>query len=317
MKWYLLEQFPPYYLKELKKLKGIEVEDISSLSDEEVLRRLEDAHGFIFRSRFQIDREFINRYPHLQWIIRVGVGLDHIDYVYAEARGIKVFHTPGANAKAVAIHALGMLLALLKRIVKADREVHQWLWLRHENKGIEPWDLTVGLIGFGNTGSTFSQVLSPLVKQILVYDKYKQVTPCLNIRPSSWDEIYEKVDILSFHVPLTEETYHYLNRKVLERFQRPFWLLNLSRGRVVETAAVIQGLKEGKILGAALDVLENENLSQLTPQEREEFVWLLNHPYVILTPHIGGWSEQADRNALKMVLDVIRSLVETPIQSTS
>lgn len=317
MKWYLLDRFPDSYREELNRIEGIVVEDLSPLPEAAILERLHDADGFLFRSRFRVDRPFLDRYPNLKWIVRVGVGLDHVDCAYAETRGVKVFHTPGVNARAVAVHTLGLLLALLKKIVQADREVHQWLWRREENKGNEPWDLTVGIIGFGNTGSAFGHLLAPMVKRILVYDKYKTVQASANILPSSWEEIYEEADALSFHVPLTEETHFYFNRERLARFQKPFYLLNVSRGKVVETAALIQGLKEGKIVGAGLDVLENEELSKLSEKERSELRWLLEQPNVIITPHIAGWSFESDRNALEMVIALLKRILQEPVQKQS
>ena len=255
-----------------------------------ILGNMAGVEVLVIRTKTQVDKEVIEASTQLRCIARAGAGLDNIDVNLAEQLGITCVNAGEANSDAVGEHSLGMLLMLLNNLSRAHSEVKQGIWQREANRGTELKGKTIGIIGYGNTGSAFAQKLSGMGVKILAYDKYLSGFGSDRVEESNWEKIYQQADILSFHVPLTPETHHYLNHERLKLFKKPIWLLNLSRGKVVDTQAIVTGLKDGKLKGCALDVLENEKLETLKPEEKEQFGFLAGNPNVILTPHVGGWT---------------------------
>jgi len=255
---------------------------------------VKDVEGIITSTRLQLDAQLIDAAPYLKWIGRMGSGMEVIDVPYAIAKGIKCFSSPEGNANAVAEHALGLLLSLTKKINISNAEIKEGFWLREENRGTELEGKTIGIIGFGHTGKAFVKKLRGFDMNILVYDKYKQDT---TMEPLVFchdlNAIYEQADIVSFHVPLQEDTKDYFNDRFLSRFKKPIILINTSRGTVVNTATLIKGIKENKVLGACLDVFEEEPLAKMNEEVKNNFQILLNNKNVVITPHIAGYTQEA------------------------
>ena len=280
-------------LEESLRNAGFRCDYFSELSLDKLKDIIKDYSGIIVRSRFQLNKELLSLAEKLSFIGRVGAGMEGIDVDYATRAGIKCFNAPEGNRNAVGEHAIGMLLALMNKMIRADDEVRNGIWKREENRGFELGGKTVGLIGYGNTGGAFARKLPGFDCSVLAYDKYKSGFSDEYVKEAGMDEIFSRSDVLSLHVPLTEETHYLVNTEYLQKFQNDIWLINTSRGKVVNTAELLNALDSGKILGAALDVLEYESLSFEGLQNDE-----LPEPYralaasdkVILSPHVAGWT---------------------------
>jgi len=260
---------------------------------EDIIQALPGFEGLFIRSKTFVDQEVMENAPKLRFIARAGAGLDLIDLEVAKQHGVEVFHAGEGNRDAVAEHMLGMLLGLLANIVKADKEVRSGIWDREGNRGVELMKKTVGLIGYGNNGGATAKRLSGFGCKVLAYDKYRDHYGDDYAQEASLEQIMQEADILSLHVPLTDETKYLIDQKLIEGFAKPFYLMNLSRGKVADLTAVVEGLKSGKIIGACLDVLENEKLKTLTEPQQAVFDYLINSNRVVLTPHIGGWTHES------------------------
>jgi D-3-phosphoglycerate dehydrogenase / 2-oxoglutarate reductase len=260
---------------------------------EEIRYALPAYHGLMIRSKTFLDREMLENAPQLRFIARAGAGLDLIDLDVAGELGIEVFHAGTGNRDAVAEHALGMLLALFNNILRADRQVRNGIWDREGNRGVELMGKTVGLIGYGNNGSATAKRLSGFGCKVLAYDKYRDHYGDAFAVESSIDEIQAEADVLSLHIPLTDITRYLVDEEFINAFAKPFYLLNLSRGEVVKLKAVTEALESGKVLGACLDVLENEKIGKLTTEQQEVFDYLRTSDRVVLTPHIAGWTHES------------------------
>ena len=257
---------------------------------------LPEAYGIVIRSRFTIDSDFLKFCPNLKFIARSGSGLENIDTKACKDLGIRVYNSPEGNRNAVAEHALGMLLSLLHKIQKADKEVRQGEWNRESNRGEELDGKTVGIIGYGNNGAAFAKKLRGFDVRVLAYDKYKSGFGDHFVQECTLNAILEQADVISFHIPQNKETRSFLNKEFVASMQKPFYLLNLSRGKIVDTAALVEGLQNGKIKGAGLDVLEFESKSFESFFEQElpgSFSYLINSENVVLTPHVGGWTSES------------------------
>lgn len=255
---------------------------------------IKDCVGVITSTRIQLDKNLIDAAPNLKWIGRMGSGMEVIDLEYAALKGILCFGSPDGNCNAVAEHAMGLLLNLTKKIHSSFDEIKQGLWLREENRGFELEGKTVGIIGFGHTGTAFAKKLRGFDVSIVAYDKYKKDLKFDNVRfCENLSLIYEQADVLSFHVPQSAETKNYFNTNFLASMKKPFLLLNTSRGNVVSIKTLFEGLQSGKIIGAGLDVLPMEPISKMDISEREVMEDIMKLPQVIVTPHIAGYSVES------------------------
>lgn len=275
-------------------------------SHEKIIQEIASFDGLIIRSRIKINKEIIDAGVNLKFIARYGAGMENIDVNYAESKKIKCLHAAAGNKDAVAEHAIGMLLSLFNNLNKADAEVRQYQWLREVNRGEELAGKTVGIIGYGNMGSAFAKRLQGFDVKVLIYDKYK--TNFLNniswLEEASLEKIYEEADVISIHVPLTNETEGMINATWLNKFKKPIYIINTARGKVLNTADAMQLMNHNKILGMCLDVLEYEDTSfehLSASHQNETITQLFNSKKVILTPHIAGWSQQSNVKLAKVL----------------
>lgn len=289
---------------EILRERGFVCDEDYTSPKEEILKKIADYSGVIIRSRFKLDREFLDAGIHLKVIGRAGAGMENIDLAYAASKGITCVHAPEGNRVAVGEHALGMLLALMNNFLRADLEVRQAIWKREENRGVELTGKTVGIIGYGNMGSAFAKVLRGFDVKILAYDKYKSGFGDQYVTESSLQEIFNEADVLSLHVPLTTETKGMVNASFLGSFVKPIWLLNTSRGPVLNTGDLMNAITSGKVAGAGLDVLEFESVSFENIHADDlpdSFQQLRTSDRVILSPHVAGWTMESHRKIAEVL----------------
>ncbi|UUF15397.1 MULTISPECIES: 2-hydroxyacid dehydrogenase [Flavobacterium] len=280
-------------------------------SKEEIEAKIQDYNGIVIRSRFKIDKTFLDKATNLQFIARVGAGLESIDCDYALSKDIELIAAPEGNRNAVAEHTLGMILSLFNKLNIADYEIRSGQWNRESNRGHELDGKTVGIIGYGNMGKAFAKKLRGFDVEVLCYDIQDNVGD-ENARQVSLKELKEKTDVLSLHIPWTPETDRMVDAAFINEFKKPIWIINTSRGKNIVTADLVETMKTGKVLGAGLDVLEYEKLSFETlfqdKNTPEAFQYLLDGRKVILTPHIAGWTFESHERLAQVIVDKIKKV---------
>jgi D-3-phosphoglycerate dehydrogenase len=294
----------PYLVNELES-KGYTVSYQPAITYDEVLEQVKDIEGLIVTTRIKVDKAVLDNAAKLKWIGRLGSGMELIDVKYAESKGITCVSSPEGNADTVGEQVVGMLVCLMHNILKSNLQLREGIWERDGNRAWELGGRTVGIIGYGNTGSAVAKRLRGFEVNIIAYDKYKTNYGTSEVKEVSLQDIFEQAEIVTTHLPLTDETFHMVNEQFLQSFAKPIYYINASRGKVVDTPALVAALDKGLVKGACLDVLENEKLSAYTPAEQAMFTKLLTAPNVVMTPHIAGYSHEA---TIKMAQIVLRKL---------
>lgn len=293
MKVLITDEMHPALVTDLQHL-GWQVDYRPDINNEETLQIINQYEILIISTKTIVDKNFINQAIRLKIVARGGSGMENIDSDYAQQKGIICFNTPEGNCNAVAEHCIGLLLNLMNHISRSANEVMQGKWNRESNRGEELQGKTIGIIGFGHTGSTLARRLRGFDVEILYTDPYNNHTYDF-AKKVDITTLQEKADIISFHVPLTEETFHILNADFIDNCTKNIYIINASRGKVMDTSSVLSILDSPKLLGLGLDVLENEKLSTYTVREKEQLNKLLQSPKVLITPHIAGWSHRSKR----------------------
>lgn len=297
----------PLMIEQLNKA-GFKNDEAYTLSKEQIQEIIGTYDGLIIRSRFQIDRSFLEAAANLKFIGRVGAGLENIDCDFARSRGIELIAAPEGNRTAVAEHAMGMLLSLMNRLNLVDKEVRNGIWLREENRGMELEGKTVGIIGYGYMGKAFAKRLKGFDCKVIFYDIKENISD-ENAQQVSLETLQQEADIVSLHTPQTPETLHLINNEFIKGFKKPFWFINTARGKSVNTAHLTDALKDGTIKGAALDVLEYEKSSFENMFESQElpepFQYLLKAENVLLSPHIAGWTLESKEKLAQIIVNKI------------
>ncbi|WP_299223023.1 2-hydroxyacid dehydrogenase [uncultured Psychroserpens sp.] len=308
MKILHLDTNHPLLINQLNELGFINDENYNA-SKETIQNRIHDYDGFIIRSRFKIDKPFLDAATKLKFIGRVGAGLENIDCEYAKLKGIKLITAPEGNRNAVGEHSLAMVLSLFNKLNKANKDVREGKWQREANRGIELDGKTVGLIGYGNMGKAFAKKLRGFDVDVLCYDIKSNVGDT-NAKQVALEELQQKTDVLSLHTPETSLTINMVNSEFINSFKKPFWLINTARGKSVVTKDLVVALKSGKVLGAGLDVLEYEKSSfenLFSNAIPEAFNFLIHADNVILTPHVAGWTVESKEKLAQTIVDKIKA----------
>ena len=290
-------------LQETLEKKGYQVLYAPVISYADLTEKISEVTGLVVTTRIPIDRKLLEKAENLKWIGRLGSGMELIDVIYAAEKKIVCVSSPEGNRDAVAEQALGMLLNLMHNISRSAAEVIKGEWLREQNRGIELNGKTVGVVGYGNTGEAFSKLLTAFGVTVLAYDKYRFGFGSVHVKEASLEQLCKYADVISFHVPLTSITKYMADTDFFNALRNKPFILNTSRGGIINTVALILALKENKIAGAALDVLENENLNTYTTEEKEQFLLLVQHPQVLITPHIAGYTQEALYKMSRVLLE--------------
>ena len=300
----------PTLISTLKNNGYINDLDISS-SKEEIIKIIKDYDGLILRSRFKIDKDFIDNASNLKFIARVGSGLENIDCNYAKSKNIEVISSPEGNSNAVGEHAMGLLLSLLNNINTSSNQVKEGLWFREKNRGFEIEGKTVAILGMGNTGKSFAKKISSFNCKVFFYDIDEKIKSKY-AKKSSLDFLYKNADIVSLHLPHTIKNTDLFNKEFIQKFDKPFWLINTSRGKIVNTPDLVDALNEKKILGAGLDVIdiESSSFNNIEKGLNPYFNELINLKNVIITPHIAGWTFESNVKLSQIIIDKIKSLLK-------
>lgn len=295
-KVFFLDTVHPVLAERLTGSGLYECIDASYWTKQECEAGLSSAYGIVIRSRFTMDESFLQFAPQLKFIARSGAGMENIDENYCAARGIALYNAPEGNRNAVGEHALGMLLSLMNKLHTANRDVKSGIWDREGNRGVELDGKTVGIIGYGNNGSAFAKKLRGFDVTVLAYDKYKTNFGDDFVIEATLEAVLRKSDVISFHIPQNEETIYFADQEFFDALGKPIFLLNLSRGKIVDTAALKQALESNRVLAAGLDVneFEKKSFEQFFDENQPELLrYLLESDRVLLTPHVGGWTAES------------------------
>lgn len=311
MRILLLDTNHPLIEKQLSE-KGFVLDADYTSTYDEVLEKIRNYEGIIIRSRIPLDHNFLTKATHLKFIARVGAGMENIDVNAAQDLGIQLINSPEGNRDSVAEHVVGMLLILMNRLFIASNEVKNGIWKREENRGDELLGKTFGIIGYGNMGKATAKRLSGFGIKVIFYDIKDNLSDEFATQVSL-DEIQKRADILSLHIPLTDETYYMIDENFIAKMQKNFYFVNTARGKNLKTKALVEALKSGKVLGACLDVLEYEKSSfenldtstSLSTKENQDLKYLLDSDKVIVTPHIAGWTLQSKEKLAQVIVDKI------------
>lgn len=285
------------------KKNSLDFEYIPTADYQILFDKIEMATGIVVATQINIDKKILDRALHLKWIARLGSGMEHIDTTYAESKNIRCISSPEGNSNAVAEHALGLLLNLVRNINKSAAEIKSMKWLRNENRGTELSGKIAGIIGYGNTGAQFAKILSALGMKVLAYDKYRTGFQTEMIKEASIEEIVNVADVVSFHLPLNTETNHFGSKDFFSSLKKQPVIINTSRGKIIDTVALIDALLQKQIRAAALDVMENEKLKELSEKQQDQLEWLNAQENVLLTPHIAGYTFEAAYKMSKILLE--------------
>lgn len=278
---------------QLMKANGHEVIEAFHLSKKELMEEIPNYDALVVRSKFFIDSEIIDTMRKDFIVARAGAGMDNIDEEYALKKGVKLLNAPEGNRDAVAEHVVGMLLNFARNISKSDSEIRNGIWLREENRGFELNGKTLGIIGYGNTGKTLARKVAGFGMKVIAYDKYLSNFSDDYASQVTINELKKQADIISVHIPLTSETSHSINKDFFNSLTKKVFIINSSRGKVTKTSDLLEAIKSGKVLGAALDVLENEQFNNLQRSDLEWYNELIKSDRVVLTSHIAGWTTES------------------------
>lgn len=307
-KVFFLDTVHPILFERLTQSDEYECIDAHDWTRKQCENQLSEAYGIVIRSRFTMDEPFLQFTPTLQFIARSGAGMENIDEAYCVSREIQLYNAPEGNRNAVGEHALGMLLSMMKKIHTANRDVKNGIWDREGNRGVELDGKTVGIIGFGNNGKAFAKKLRGFDITLLAYDKYKTGFGDDFVIEATLEALLRKSDVISFHIPQNEETIHFANQEFFDALGKPIYLLNLSRGKIVETNSLIESIRKRTTLSAGLDVNEFEKKSFenfFEDSENEALKFLLESDRILLTPHVGGWTEESYYKLSSVLADKI------------
>jgi len=303
-----LDKNHPILREGLKKI-GYQCDTDYTSSKSEIEMKMQAYKGIVIRSRFKIDKQFIDCSPNLDFIARVGAGLESIDSEYASKKGIQLIAAPEGNRNAVGEHTLGMLLSLLNKLNQADREIRQGKWLRENNRGVELDGKTIGIIGYGNMGKAFAKKLRGFDVKVICYDILDHVGD-ENCKQVSLEELHKQADVVSLHTPHNALSYKMVNKTFIKAFYKSFFLINTARGSAIVTDDLVEALQSGKIIGVGLDVLEYEKTSFENLFENEElpetFRYLIHAENVLLSPHVAGWTTESN---IKLAETIVKKII--------
>ena len=296
-------------IKEALEALGLSVTFSPYLTPTEAANLLPEFDIIVGRTKLPLTAEVINQCPNLKLIVRAGAGLDDIDISFAESKGIAIINAPEGNRTAVGEHALGLILALLHKVVKSNNEVAVGIWNREANRGAELEGKTLGIIGLGNNGSSLAKRALAFDCKVIAYDKYLKISPIENVALVSLETLQAEADIVSLHIPLTTETHHLINTHFLNSLKKPIYFINVARGKLVDQNALFDALKASKVLGAALDVLENEKIINYNDAERQLLKNFTGLPNTIITPHIAGLTQESYLKINQIIVQKVRSFL--------
>lgn len=304
----LIDTIHPHFFERMKEV-DVHITDGSSFSEAEIFSIIPSFEAIVIRSRIPVNQKLLSAATNLRLIARAGAGMENIDLIAAQKRNILCINAPEGNSNAVAEHVLAMLLALLNNIPRADAEVRNNIWHREANRGVELQGNTIAIIGFGNTGSALARKLQSIDVDLLALDKYLKIDKSIYpyVTQVDWPDVFSHADIVSFHLPLTDETTCLADDSFFHSFHKPIWFINTSRGKVASTSAIVKALKSKKLLGACLDVFDFEDSSfeQVNLTSNADFNYLRQSKNVILTPHIAGWTHESNYKIASVLSDKI------------